>query len=121
MEGIDKEVLVELAIFALACAFVLVFAIDMLKKAGVIEPGRAGHWNQGLSSVTGFLIFFLTYTGNQGRIASVEEGALMVAAAIVYVIVQIFTSKLWHDLLEWVQGKKPFPVQLPFTKSVDPK
>lgn len=121
MEAFNKEFIVELAVFALAIAFVLVFVIDALKNRGVIPAGKAGHWNQFLSTITGFLVFYLTYTGNQGRIATAREAAIMIAATVVYVIVQIIFSKAWHDLLEWVQGKKPFPVQLPFTKPVDPK
>lgn len=118
---INKDLLVELAIFALACAFVLVFVIDALKTLGKIPPGKAGHWNQFLSTITGFLVFCLTYTGNQGRIADAREAAVMIAATIVYVIVQIIMSKVWHDLLEWIQGKKPFPFRLPFMLPATPK
>lgn len=118
---INKDLLVELAIFALACAFVLVFVIDALKSRGIIEPGRAGHWNQFLSTITGFLVFYLSYTGNQGRIADAREAALMIAATIVYVIVQIIMSKVWHDLLDWIQGKAAFPLRLPFMLPATPK
>lgn len=115
---LNSDLFVELAIFVLACAFVLVFVIDAMKTLGWIAPGKAGHWNQGLSTVTGFLVFYLTYTGNQGRIADAREGAVMIAGAVVYIMVQVFASKLWHDLLEWIQGKATFPIQLPFTTPV---
>lgn len=108
----DSELITELAIFVLAIAFVMVFVIDALKKIGVIPEGKAGHWNQALSSVTGLLVFYLTYTGSNGRIEEAKEAALMIAGAVIYVITQILASKVWHDLLEWVQGKKPFPIQL---------
>jgi len=102
----DKELAVEL-LFGLAFViYVVVYAIEGLKKKGIIQPdsGQAGRISEFLNGALGLTVYVLLWLGAGAKVETLPGGASLVASSVVFIIPAILGSKLFYEALKWIRG-----------------
>jgi hypothetical protein len=104
---ISATVAVELISALVFCAYVVMYSIEGLKSRGIVQDGKAGKWNEGLSFLIGLGGYFLVQLGAGAQIDSAKAAAPLLGPGIAFVIANVVLSKTFYEIVKWARGSQP--------------